>query len=288
MTKSPKLIASFFTLAGDLLPLSGPMISPYSLRERAEAAASVGYVGLGLFLDDLVHSVARYGFNGVRAILADNGIAYLELEVLLDWFAEGERRAVSDANRHTLLTAAERLGVWDLKVAGDVNGTPWPLDRMIESFHDLCKDADNAGTQICVEVTPVSNIDDLPTAMAIVEGAGAPNGGLLMDNLHVTWGGIPYDAIAKIPARCIKHVEIGDGALTPTGPLMENVLNRRQRPGDGDLDIVGFLESIRETGYDDLYGIEVLSVEHRSLPLEEAARLSHDAGLRYFQQSQGG
>ena len=64
MAQSPKLIASYFTIAGDLPFPDGPFASPVSLRARAEAAAQAGYVGMGLYTDDLVHNLDLHGYEG--------------------------------------------------------------------------------------------------------------------------------------------------------------------------------------------------------------------------------
>jgi sugar phosphate isomerase/epimerase len=284
MTNYPKFVASYFTIAGDVVPMSSSMVSPFSFRDRAVAAAKVGYVGLGLMQDDLQHSIHQYGYDELRAILNDNGLIHLELEILLDWFAEGKRRAASDNNRHFLLNAAEKLGARQIKVAGDVTGTQWPIEHMIESFSDLCRDAANAGTQISIEVVPISNIHDLPGALEILDGAGASNGGLVVDNLHMHRGGISFADIANFPAKYIKHVEIGDASLELVGSLIEDSLHHRKLPGKGELDIRGFLSSIEATGYEGLYGIEILSADQRKLSLDEAAAISIEAGRRQFDQ----
>ncbi|MCI1756712.1 MAG: sugar phosphate isomerase/epimerase [Sphingobium sp.] len=282
MPLQPKLVASYFTVAGDVAAMSESMVSPFPFRDRAEAAAKVGYIGIGLMQDDLRHSIDQYGYDGMRSILADNGLVHLELEILLDWFADGERRVASDKNRKFLLEAAARLGAKQIKVAGDVTGTEWPIEHMMESFSDLCRDAAHANTQIAIEVVPVSNIRDLPGSLAIVDGAGAANGGLVVDILHMHRGGISLEDLAKFPAHYIKHVEIGDAAWEPVGTIMEDALNHRTLPGSGELDIQGFLRCIASTGYDGPYGIEILSRDHRKLPLAEAAAISFEAGQRQF------
>lgn len=122
MKPSPGLLASCWTLAGDVVPLAGSMVSPRDFRARAEAAGRAGYVGMGLYVDDLVQVRERYGDAQIRRILADNGLRYLELEALMDWFADGARRAASDRTRRLLLDAAQRLGARHIKVMGDMTG----------------------------------------------------------------------------------------------------------------------------------------------------------------------
>jgi len=287
MTPPVELIASYFTLAGNVVPLTGDMVSPHDLRTRAEAAARAGFAGIGLVTADLAHNLERYGVDGIRAILDDNGLRYLEFEVLLDWFADGERRAASDADRAFLLDAAQKLGAYQVKVGGDITGDTWPVERMAESFATLAREARDAGTQVSLEIFPASNVRDLPTAIAITEGAGE-NAGLLLDIWHLTRGNIPYDDIATIPQGLIKHIELDDAAATLEGTIMEDTLERRRMPGEGDFDVQHFLRAVRAAGYGGVYGVEVLSAEIRAMPVAEAARRAYDTTMGEFAKLDAG
>ncbi|MFP3740088.1 sugar phosphate isomerase/epimerase, partial [Burkholderia sp. SIMBA_019] len=81
-TKEIELLAAYWTLAGDVYPCASTEISPFPLRDRAEAASQAGWRGLGLILDDAEHSVEKYGLSGVKKILEDTGMKYFELEIL--------------------------------------------------------------------------------------------------------------------------------------------------------------------------------------------------------------
>lgn len=115
------LLASYFTIAGDVHPLKRDVPSPFDFRARVEAAGRAGFRGFGMFHTDLVPVLARHGHAGMRSIFADNGIDWIEVECLFDWFADGERRRASDANRRLLLDAAAGLGAFHVKVATDIN-----------------------------------------------------------------------------------------------------------------------------------------------------------------------
>lgn len=279
----PRLVASYFTIAGAVAPLTGSTASPHSLAERASAAVEAGFVGMGLSNEDFDRVLAQHDYNGIRSILDDCGIRYLELEVLLDWFTDGERRARSDAERVKMLRAAERLGAYQIKVGGDITGTAWPLERMIESFAELARQAGDAGTMVTLEVFPDSNVRDLPTAVAIADGADPAHGGLLIDIWHMARGGITYDEVSRLPLRCIKHVEIDDADAEVIGTIMEDTLDRRRLPGQGDLDVPAFLRAIAATGYDGLYGVEILSEEMRRMVPREAAQAAYAATMAQFE-----
>jgi sugar phosphate isomerase/epimerase len=278
----PQLIAAYFTLAGNILPLAPTMASPISLADRARAAARAGYAGIGLHSDDMVQSVQRHGYAGVRGILDDSGLKHLEIEALLDWFVDGERRRSSDAVRKIMLDGANHLRAFQIKVTGDLFGGEWPIDRMAREFSTLCRQASDVGANVCIEVLPFSNIRDLSTALEIVAGADAPNGGLLIDIWHMARGGIPFDQIASIPARHLKHIEIDDADEAIVGTLLEDTIRNRRLPGEGSFDIPTFLTSVMRTGYQGFYGVEILSDEHRLLPPDEAARRSFDATMAQF------
>jgi sugar phosphate isomerase/epimerase len=283
MARRPELIAAYFTLAGNVLPLARNMASPYSLADRANAAARAGYAGIGLHTDDLLQAIERHGYAGIKQIIADSGLRYLELEALLDWFADGERRRTSDAARKVLLDAAERLGAYQIKVVGDLFGGEWPLSHLAAEFGTLCRQAAGAGAQVTIEMLPFSNIRDLQSAAKLVAGAGAPNGGILIDIWHLARGGIPYEDIGTIPSEYIKHIELDDADAATVGSLLEDTTRRRRLPGEGSLDVRRFLRCVQRIGYQGLYGVEIVSDAQRAMPFEAAATLSFQAVSRQFE-----
>jgi sugar phosphate isomerase/epimerase len=275
-------IAAYFTLAGNVLPLAGVMTSPASLVERTRAAARAGYAGIGLGIDDLSRLVEQHGHHGVRQIIADSGLRYLELEALLDWFADGERRRASDAARRVLLDGAEQLGAYQIKIAGDLTGGKWPISRLSDEFRTLCRQAADVGTQVTIEPLPFSSIRDPKDAAEIVAGAGAPNGGILLDIWHLARAGFQYEDIASIPPQFIKHIELDDADEKIVGTLFEDTINNRLLPGEGSFDVRRFIRCVQATGYRGLYGVEILSHAHRALPLDEAAERSLRAARSQF------
>jgi sugar phosphate isomerase/epimerase len=282
MGRTPELIASYWTLAGDVTPFVGAGTSPHSFQSRVEAAARAGYKGFGLHDRDLKLTVGRLGYPAMRAILADNGIRYLEIEALLDWFTEGERRQQSDVARRDMLTAAEHLGVYQIKVAGDLHGGAWTIDVMADAFRDLCREAAEAGTRVSLEILPFSNVADVSTGVSVVERTAGSNGGLLLDIWHFARGKLPYSDIATIPPPLIAAVEIDDGPADPVGPLLEDSIDNRLLCGEGAFDVPDFLGWILRSGYQGPVGVEILSQAHRARGLDEAARASFDAAIRQF------
>jgi sugar phosphate isomerase/epimerase len=266
------IICTYFTHAGPVSPYDANTASPLPLEQRAKACADAGFTGIGFAHDDIVALLAGRSAHDLKQLLTEYGLVHIELEVLLDWFVDGERRQASDQKRATLLRAAEALGARHIKVAGDLTGKPWPMEHLIHEFQVLCRQAQDAGTQISIELFPSSNLADLQTGYALIEGANCANGGLLIDIWHMVRGHIPMSGIAALPASAINHVELDDGRLRPDSDYFSDTVNTRCEPCAGEFPTRAFMEAIAATGYQGSYGAEILSEDWRQLPVEEAAK----------------
>lgn len=271
----PDLIASYFTLAGDIKPLEGLVVSPRTFRQRAEAAGKAGFTGFGFELCDLEHILESMPLAEVRTILAANGLKHVEIEVLLDWFCDGERRAASDKARRSMLRFAEGLGARHIKVGSDLLCGVWPLEDVAAEFALLCDEAGKAGTRVGIELLPVASLANLADGMSVVNNAGRANGGLVIDIWHMTRGNIAFSDIATLPREAITHVELDDGPAVPERGFFEETICCRELCGEGHFDIKGFLEAIKATGYEGTFGIELLSDAHRLRNVDEAAERAY-------------
>ena len=182
MKNNVELMNLFWTTAG-IFPGRGE-ISPYDFKERVEAAARAGFKGIGLWHTDLEHCMLHRPLKEMKTILDDNGMKYLELEFLTDWFLDGERKGESDSRKRRLLEAAGVLRAKHIKI-GDFYHLSCPMPRVVEAFAGLCAEAEEVGTTIGFELMACAMIDNLPDAITMVETARAPNGGIILDILQV-------------------------------------------------------------------------------------------------------
>lgn len=288
-----ELIAAYFTLAGDVYPFGPTQISPFPFRDRVEAAARAGWKGIGMIPDDVEATAAKIGHAEMKRILAANGIKYVELEFLVDWYLDGERRTKSDESRRRLLTIAETFGARNIKVGPglgqDVNH-PRPeelvpdIPRMRDAFAELCRDAANHGTAVVLEIMPFGNVRTIEAGRAIVEGANQPNGGLLLDIWHMARGGIDYNDIKTIPLRFISSIELDDADDEVVGSLWNDTIHCRRLPGEGKLNPRAFIAAVQSTGYRGPWGVEILSETFRKLPLADMAKRSFETTMAQFPQ----
>ena len=282
--KNVELIASYWTLAGGGLPHTDREYSTFEFKERIEAAARAGFKGVGLWHADIEHVLKSYTLPQMKRILDDNGMKYIEIEFLADFFhSPGEKRAASDKVRKLLFDAAELLGGRHIKV-GDFFKSAVPMPQMIDEFGALCREAAQRGITIAYELMPFSVIDTLELSRQLVEGAGEKNGGVIFDLWHIVKLGIPYDAVMRFPKQYFIGLEINDGYLkTPAGmDMVTETTSHRKLCGYGEFDIKGFLAKLPESNYSGPVGIEVLSHELRSWPLEKTATTAFASTLAQF------
>jgi sugar phosphate isomerase/epimerase len=267
-----ELVALYWTVSGPVEVHAGREWSLFSFRERCEHAQRVGFSGLGIWHADLVHILESHSYADIRALLDDHGLRHLELECLLDWFVDpgDPRRAASDANRDLLFEAAAELGAHHVKV-NNIPGTPCELEALTERFAELCADAaQRHDSPIFFEVIlPDVNVTTIDAALAVVGGAGAPNGKLALDTWHIPKLGIPLEDVRRVPGELLGWVELSDGQLEDMDDPVDETINHRALPGEGEFDMTGYVRAFREIGYGGPWGVEVLSEDLRSRPIGE-------------------
>jgi sugar phosphate isomerase/epimerase len=284
MTDNIELLASYFTISGDIYPLGPTEISPFPFRDRVEAVARAGYRGIGLHHADTMHTADKIGLPEMRRILDGNGIKYVELEFLLNWFEEGERRQESDKMRREIFSVAAQLGLRTVKVGPGFHEPEADIPKMRDAFAQLCREAAEYGTGLMLEIMPWSNVRTVETALGIVQGAEQPNGGILVDIWHFARGGIDYNDVSKIPVQYIRGAELDDADQQVAGSLWEDTIHHRRLCGEGDLDPPAFIKAVQAAGYRGYYGVEILSENHRKLPLDEMARRSFNTTMEQFEK----
>jgi sugar phosphate isomerase/epimerase len=278
-----EILGSYWTLAAGAYPHTDREYCPFDFRERVELAGKAGFTGLGFWHADLAHILEKRSLADMKRILDDNGITHVELEFIYDWFLDGDKKKKSDELKHLLLTAAEALEASHVKV-GDFFSTPCPMPTLIESFAGLCREAEDYGTRIVFEMMPFANPGTLDGTIELVAGAGAKNGGIILDLWHVVRMGIPYADLKKIPKRCLMGVELNDGDLELHGELHQETVDNRKLCGEGEFDVRGFIAVMQEMGFHGPWGIEVLNKEMREWPLEKLMRRTWETTIAQFRE----
>ena len=109
-----------------------------------------------------------------------------------------------------------------------------------------------------------------------------PNVGLLLDAWHWHHAGATTDDILKAGKDRIVHVHFDDAADLPPDQVRDD---ERLMPGDGVINLVGFLKALQTIGYADALSIEIFGKAVRAMPPEDAARMGLEKGRAVFQKA---
>jgi len=280
-----ELAGLYWTLSGPVEVHTGREWSLFDFRERVEQAARVGFAGIGIWHADLEHVLETRTLSEMREILDANGVRQTEVECLLDWFVDpgDERRTESDRYRRLLFEAAATLGAHHVKVA-NIPGTPCELPKLTERFAELCADAAlQHDALIAYEFMPFDvNVHTLEAAIEVVGDAGAANGVIAVDTWHCGKLGIAPDDLRAIPPALLGWVELSDGQYENMADTLDEVINHRALPGEGEFPVAEHVAVCQELGYAGPWGVEVLSEELRNLPIEQIFERAYETTAAQF------
>jgi sugar phosphate isomerase/epimerase len=197
----------------------------------------------------------------VERRLADTGVRVLDVEV----FRLAPRTNIKEFE--AVMAAAQRLGATELLVHGaDSNEA-----RLIEAFGRLCDLAAGYGLSANLEPMPWVDVSNLAKALRILDGAARENGGLLVDAIHFFRAGDSPQALAKVPRRFLRYMQLCDARSERPADLQEIIRQARSDrlfPGEGGLDLHGLL-AVLPAGLP--LSLEV-PVSRKIEPLERARR----------------
>jgi sugar phosphate isomerase/epimerase len=280
-----ELVALYWTVSGPVEVHVGREWSLFDWADRCAQARAVGFSGMGIWHADLEHVLETRSLADMKTAFDDNGLRHLELEFLMDWFVDpgDPRREASDRSRDLLFAASAELGAHHIKV-GNIPGTPCELPLLTERFAELCaRAAEHTDAKVVYEFMPFdANVRSIDAAVAVVGGAGAANGGIAIDTWHMSKLGIAPDELHKIPPEHLSWVELSDGRLANMDDPIDEVVNHRNLPGEGEFDLQGYIAACEQCGYTGPWGVEVLSEELRNNPIDVIFRRAYETTASQF------
>ena len=219
----------------------------------------------------------------MAALLRDHGIDTVQLEWISDWWTTGERRRSSDALAATCWTPCAVLGVDNIKVGADDDGTPASYDQLCAGFDALATDAAQAGAKIGFENTPFGHVKTTEEAIRFVTDVANPNGGLILDIWHAQRGGTPYTPIPELlPLEYLIGVELDDGYATGQGHGLPDTFDNRLISGTGAFDVPAFIRAVDDLGWTGPWGIEHMSIASRQQPISQVLTDARQGALDCF------
>lgn len=273
---SRDLVATCWTSAGRVKPLDDPEISDRSALDRVNAVADSGWQGMGFVHGDLEVVRDTIGFDALVRAARSRGLDHLEVELASDWWLD-PASVPWQPRWEMLLDAAEALGAAWIKVGTSFGGPAPDLSIFVEPLRRLADEASARGTRIALEPLPFSLIESMPRGAELMRLVDHEAAGLCVDYWHVFRAGTSLTELREtVDVSQIFGVEVSDADREVRGTLFEDTRDNRRYPGEGAQDVIGFVRTLAEMGYEGPWGVEILSNEHRALPIEEGLARAHE------------
>jgi 4-hydroxyphenylpyruvate dioxygenase len=235
-----------------------------TLNEKLEAIASAGFRGVEIFESDLL------SYHGTPADvareIADLGLKVVAFQPFRDF--EG----MPDTQRARTFDRAERkfdvmqeLGCNLLMVCSNVSPeSRGGIDRAAADFQELGERAAKRGMRVGFEALAWGrHINDYRDAWEVVRRANHPAIGLVLDTFHIYARRTDLKSLDAIPGDRIFLIQLADAPWLDMDPMSWS-RHFRCFPGQGDMPIVEFMQTVLTTGYDGEFSLEIFNDQFRA------------------------
>lgn len=264
--------------------------------------------GLGPVEDkDFIEKAALYGFDAVdlnvhgimgglgtgraRELLERNGIAAGACDLPVNWRA-GEAEFLDGLKElNAFAAAAASLGcrACCTYILPSTDEKPAPyMARTIRRLK-LCAEVLSAhGIRLGLEFVGPHHLRTawkypfiwtVDETLETIDAIGQPGVGLLVDFYHCFTTGFTAEEMRKLQPEQIVHVHINDARNLPVEQLLDN---DRLYPGEGVIDLAGYLRALRQVGYEGIVSQEILMPEQPSGPADERLERSRAGFAKVF------
>ncbi|MCB1383223.1 MAG: sugar phosphate isomerase/epimerase and 4-hydroxyphenylpyruvate domain-containing protein [Notoacmeibacter sp.] len=233
------------------------------LREKLSAISAAGFDGVEIFENDFL--AYDDGPRAVGQMVRDYGLEISLFQPFRDFegLPEPQRaRAFDRAERKFDLMG--ELGTSLLLVCSSVSPLSLGgIDRAAADFRELGERAARHGIRIGYEALAWGrHVSDHRDAWEVVRRADHPNVGLILDSFHSLARRTDPDTIRSIPGDRIFFVQLADAPQIDMDLLYWS-RHFRNMPGEGDLDVAGFMRAVAATGYDGILSLEIFNDQFR-------------------------
>lgn len=211
------------SLAAGVCPETGP-------ADFVDACAAAGWAACGIWFDAASWTDATTA--AVRQRLDDTGLIALDMEPVF----------VTPDGDHgdRMIDAAAALGARNLLVVSRGVSD----EQFTERFAELCDLARPHDIGCSVEFMRFMSVQDLPQSLQVLDAAQRPNGGVLIDNLHLARTGGTVDEVRDIAPERLPYAQLCDAPLLAPDDLYTEAIDGRLVLGDGGLPVRELVDAL--------------------------------------------
>lgn len=235
-----------------------------TLEDKLHAAAQAGFDGVEIFDTDFLAS--PLSALEVRALLDELGLECLLYQPVRDFEGMPEPHRTRAFERLRQKFAVMRALRCD-RVLLCSNCSPLASPdrgRIVEDFQELGRVAAEHGVTIGYEALAWGrHVYDHRQAWEIVQAVDHPNIGILLDSFHSLARRIPAESIRAIDPAKLVFVQLADAPLLDMDYLYWS-RHFRNLPGQGGLDLTGYVAEILRIGYQGPLSLEIFNDRFRA------------------------
>jgi 4-hydroxyphenylpyruvate dioxygenase len=230
-----------------------------TLTDKLDAIAAAHFDGVEIFEPNLrsCNGTAREIGHYAKSL----GLSVELFQPLRDFEGVSDEQLRRNLDRaEDAVDTMEDLGAALMLVCSNTAADiPDDEERITTQLSELAERAGRRGLKIGYEAlawgTCVATFDK---AFRIVERANNPHLGLILDSFHTLVRREDWSSLADLPANRIFFVQLGDAPALDLDALSLR-RNHPRMPGQGDLDVAGFLRAVLATGYTGTVSLEIFN-----------------------------
>lgn len=233
------------------------------LTEKLSAIAAAGFDGIEIFENDFLTFDGSPG--EVAQMVRDHGLEISLFQPFRDFEGMPSDQRVRTFDRaERKFDLMEQLGTDLMLICSNTSPQSMGgIDHAADDFAELGERAAKRNLRVGYEALAWGkHINDHRDAWEIVRRANHPNVGLILDSFHTLSKKIDPDSIKSIPGDKIFFVQLADAPMIEMD-LLHWSRHFRNMPGEGDLDVVGFMEAVSTTGYQGPLSLEIFNDQFR-------------------------
>ncbi|MDO3411784.1 sugar phosphate isomerase/epimerase family protein [Saccharibacillus sp. CPCC 101409] len=257
-------------------------------KQLIELAAAGGFRAVDTDAKGLIE---QYGEDGAKRLLEQNGLVLGAIGLSVEWRSDEETFLAGLPALAEEAAAAKKLGCTRcctyILPSTDLKASHFAL-LATRRLRTCAQILGAYGIRLGLEFVGPHHLRTawkhpfiwtLDETLDWIDTIGEPNVGLLFDSYHWYTNGHAIADIERLQPHQIVHVHLNDA---PDVPVKDVLDNGRLYPGEGVIDLPGFLSALKRIGYNGVVSQEILTSSAPEETPEQLLRRSQQGFTRVF------
>jgi 4-hydroxyphenylpyruvate dioxygenase len=242
-----------------------------NLEDKLQSIAAAGFSGVEIFENDLLTFPGSA--TDIAKLMNDLGLICTAFQPFRDFEGMPDNLREKTFNRlERKFEIMKQLGAKVILVCSNVSRDSLnDKDRIIEDFIEAGELARKHNLTIGYEgLAWGRHVWDHRDIWDIVRRVDHPNVGIILDSFHSLVRKVPTESLLDIDPKKILLVQLADAPLLDMDSLYWS-RHFRCMPGQGDLPLVNYVETLDKIGYDGPLSLEIFNDRFRSASSSQVA-----------------